>query len=273
MHAALLQLNCSDDPAVNLPLTLGMVDEAAGVGAQFIATPEVTNIVSRSRPHQRAVLQEQSVEPTLAALREKAAEHGVWVLIGSLALREGEHFVNRSFLIGPGGEIAAHYDKVHMFDVAISAQEEYHESAYFRPGTQAVLADTPFGKLGMAICYDMRFPALSSALAQAGAQIIAYPSAFSVVTGAAHWESLLRARAIENGAWVIAPAQTGTHTAADGNARKTYGHSLVVSPWGDIVLDAGTLPGVHSFELDMAQVSEARKRIPSLAHRREFQGP
>ncbi|MEL6338191.1 MAG: nitrilase-related carbon-nitrogen hydrolase, partial [Pseudomonadota bacterium] len=186
----------------------------------------VTNLVSMSKDHQARVLRPEAEDETLAALREAAAEHGVWLLIGSLALRGDARFANRSFLIAPDGTIAARYDKIHMFDVSIDAEERYRESARYAPGDRAVLAQTPFGALGMMICYDMRFAALSSALVAAGAQILTYPSAFSPVTGAAHWESLLRARAIENGAWVIAPAQTGTHAASTGAPRQTHGHSL-----------------------------------------------
>ncbi|MEO0937480.1 MAG: carbon-nitrogen hydrolase family protein [Pseudomonadota bacterium] len=273
MRAALLQLNAGDDPAVNLPVTLGMLAEAARQGAGFVATPEVTNLVSMSKEHQARVLRPEDEDETLAALRAAAAEYGIWLLIGSLALRGAARFANRSFLVAPDGAIAARYDKIHMFDVSIDADERYNESARYAPGDRAVLAQTPFGALGLMICYDMRFPALSSALVAAGAKILTYPSAFSPVTGAAHWESLLRARAIENGAWVIAPAQTGTHAASTGTPRQTYGHSMVIDPWGQVVLDAGTEPGVYPFDLDLAAAEDARTRIPALANARDFERP
>ncbi len=275
MKAGLVQLNASDDPVANLDVTLGYLGAAEDQGAAFVLTPEVTNCVSKDRARQSAVLQYEAEDQTLAAIRAFAASRGIWVLIGSLALKEhGEdRFVNRSFLIAPGGDIAARYDKIHMFDVQISADETYRESSGYRPGEQAVVAQTPFARIGMEICYDMRFPLLSNALAQAGAEVLTYPSAFSPMTGKAHWHALLRARAIENGAWVLAPAQTGTHAAQSGVPRKTYGHSLVVSPWGDVTLDAGDLPGVYMFDLDMTQTAEARRRIPSLDNARHFDGP
>ncbi|MEO0390988.1 MAG: carbon-nitrogen hydrolase family protein [Pseudomonadota bacterium] len=273
MRAALLQLTASDDPAANLPVTLDLLAEAAGQGAQFVATPEVTNIVSLSKDRQSAVLRAEDQDVTLAALRRAAEAHKIWLLIGSLALRGQDRFANRSFLVAPDGNITARYDKIHMFDVSIDAQEHYNESARYAPGDQAVVADSPLGRIGMMVCYDMRFPALSSALVAAGATVLTYPSAFSPVTGAAHWHSLLRARAIENGALVIAPAQTGTHPATTGKARETYGHSLVVNPWGDIVLDAGTAPGAYLFDFDPAAAAQARARIPALANARSFDGP
>ncbi|MEL7097665.1 MAG: carbon-nitrogen hydrolase family protein [Pseudomonadota bacterium] len=273
VRAALLQLTAGDDPEANLPVTLSMIAEAAQGGAEFVATPEVTNIVSLSKARQDAVLHTEDTDPTLAALRTAAREHRIWLPVGSLALRGPDRFANRSFMITPDGQIAARYDKIHMFDVSIDADEKYRESARYAPGTQATLVDTPLGAVGMMICYDMRFPALSSALTRAGARVLLYPSAFSPVTGAAHWESLLRARAIENGAWVIAAAQTGTHVAAEGPARKTHGHSLVIDPWGTVMLDAGTDAGVYRFDLDPSAVDDARARIPALANARAFEGP
>ncbi|MEO0667699.1 MAG: carbon-nitrogen hydrolase family protein [Pseudomonadota bacterium] len=276
MRAAILQLNASDDPAANLPVTVAMVRQAVGMGAQFVLTPEVTNCVSLNRAHQKTVLRDEDDDETLAALRALASEHGIHILIGSLGLRTDDadgRFANRSFMIGPDGEIIARYDKIHMFDVEIDNRETFRESSGYRPGTQAVLAQTPFAPIGMAVCYDMRFPRLADALVSAGAEVLTYPAAFSPVTGAAHWHSLLRARAIEAGAWVIAPAQTGTHASQTGNARQTYGHSLVVDPWGDVSLDAGEAPGVYVFELDMEKVADARRRIPSRDNARAFDGP
>ncbi len=276
MKCALLQLNVTDDPQANLPKTLTLFRDAVAQGAQFILTPEVTNCVSTSREHQRAVLQHENEDRTLAALRDAAQEAGVWVLIGSLALLTTDadgRFANRSFLIGPDGQIVARYDKIHMFDVQINESETYRESAGYRPGAQAVVADTSFGRIGMSICYDMRFPALYQALAGVGAQILTVPAAFSPVTGVAHWHTLLRARAIETGCFVIAPAQTGTHASADHKTRDTYGHSLVVAPWGEIELDAGDAVGAYLFDLDMEKGKAARRRVPSLANRRAFSDP
>ena len=276
MKAALLQLNVSDDPAANLPRTVAMVQQAADMGAEFVLTPEVTNCLSTSRAHQAEVLCHEDDDPTLAALREVTAERAIHLLIGSLALKTDDpagRFANRSFLIGRDGAIIARYDKIHMFDVAISNTESYAESSGYRPGTRAVLAETSFAPIGLAVCYDMRFPRLADTLVTAGAQVLTYPSAFSPVTGAAHWHSLLRARAIEAGAWVLAPAQTGTHEGRADKKRSTYGHSLAVDPWGDVVLDAGTAPGVYIFDLDLEKVAQARRRVPSRDNARLFDGP
>ncbi|MCC5991844.1 MAG: carbon-nitrogen hydrolase family protein [Rhodobacteraceae bacterium] len=276
MRAAILQLNASDDPVANLAPTLGYLRDAASQGAQIVLTPEVTNCVSASRSHQDAVLQAEADDITLTALRKAAQEHGIWVLIGSLALKTDDpdgRFANRAFLIDPQGQITARYDKIHMFDVQISETETYRESAGFRPGNRAVLARTPLGALGLSICYDLRFAYLYRALAQAGAQMLAIPAAFSPLTGAAHWETLLRARAIETGCFVLAPAQTGQHAARQGRARRSHGHAMVVAPWGEIVLDMGTEPGVGMVTLDMGKVAEARARVPALTHDRSFAGP
>ncbi len=276
MKSALLQLNVGDDPVANLVQTTALLRGAVAEGAQFVLTPEVTNCISTSRDRQRAVLQDEASDITLAALRAEAAAHGIWLLIGSLAVKTGDpdgRFANRQFLIAPDGDIQAHYDKIHMFDVEIGQGETYRESAGYRPGTRAVVADLPGFRLGMATCYDMRFGHLSRALVKAGAQVLVYPSAFSPVTGAAHWHSLLRARAIESGAWVLAPAQTGTHDATEGKPRSTYGHSLVVDPWGDVLVDAGTETGFSMFDLDIDRVADARRRIPALENARDFDGP
>lgn len=276
MRAGLVQLNSSDDPVANLPVTLAFVDDAVGQGAEFVLTPEVTNCVSGSRAHQKAVLHPEESDPTLKALRAKAAERKIWLLIGSLALKTNDpdgRFANRSFLIGPDGGIVARYDKIHMFDVDVSPEETYRESDGFRPGSRAVVADLPIGRLGLSICYDIRFAHLYRRLAHAGARILSVPAAFSYVTGAAHWESLLRARAIENGCYVLAPAQTGTHAASTGRTRKTHGHSLVVAPWGEVLADGGTETGVVMVDLDPAEIDSARARVPSLRHDTEFDGP
>ncbi|XDA98195.1 carbon-nitrogen hydrolase family protein [Sulfitobacter sp. LCG007] len=276
MRCAILQLNASDDPAANLARTLEYLAEAADQGARFVLTPEVTNCVSTSRAHQQEVLAREDADATLAGLRAAAKERGIWLLIGSLALKTDDsdgRFANRSFLVDPDGGIVARYDKIHMFDVQVTPEETFRESAGYRPGDRAVMARTPFANIGMTICYDMRFPLLYSALANAGADILTVPAAFSPVTGAAHWESLLRTRAIESGVFVIAPAQTGEHASARNKTRRTWGHSLVVSPWGEVLLDAGEAPGVYLFDLDMDRVAEARGRVPSLANARPFVGP
>jgi predicted amidohydrolase len=276
MRAGLLQLSVSDDPAANLPGTLALMRRAVADGAGFLLTPEVTNCVSTSRTRQNEVLQTEDADLTLAALRNEAARAGVWLLIGSLALKTGDadgRFANRSFLIGPDGDVVARYDKIHMFDVTVSETETYRESDGFRPGARAVLAETPFARIGMTICYDLRFPHLYRALAQAGATILTVPAAFSLVTGAAHWETLLRARAIECGAWVLAPAQTGQHRISTRKPRATYGHSLIVAPWGEVVADAGTATGVIVADIPVDAVDDARARIPALRHDRAFDAP
>ncbi|MCT4576654.1 carbon-nitrogen hydrolase family protein [Donghicola sp.] len=276
MKAALLQITSSDDPAANAEMLQRRIAEAASNGADFVLTPEVSNCVSTSRDHQIAVLRHQEDDPTLARLRAAAAEHGIWLLIGSLALKTHDadgRFANRSFLINPQGDIVAQYDKIHMFDVQVSETESYRESAGYRPGDRAVLAETPFGIVGLTICYDVRFPHLYRDLAKAGAGIICVPAAFSPVTGAAHWETLLRARAIECGAYVLAPAQCGTHPSSGAKARSTYGHSLAVDPWGKIVASAGDLPTITYVELCLKEVAESRARIFALDHDRPYSGP
>jgi predicted amidohydrolase len=276
MRAALLQLTSGDDPAENLATLRALMAEARAGGAEFILTPEVSNCVSASRSHQNAVLSPEESDPVLAGLREEAARLDVWLLIGSLALKTDDpdgRFANRSFLIDDTGAIRVRYDKIHMFDVDVSPEETYRESDGFRPGTRAAIAETPWGKVGLTICYDIRFPHLYRRLAQAGASIITVPAAFSHVTGAAHWESLLRARAIETGCFVLAPAQTGTHSAQQGKTRRTHGHSLAVAPWGEVLADGGTASGIVMVDLDLSEVAQARKRVPSLRHDREFDGP
>ncbi len=276
MKTALLQITASDDPTENLDMVRTMMADAAAQGAQFILTPEVTNCVSTSTTRQREVLQHEEDDITLAGLGEQAANLGVWLLIGSLAIKTHDtdgRFANRSFMIDPHGQIVARYDKIHMFDVQVTESETFRESKNYRPGQKAVIADTDFGKVGLTICYDIRFPYLYAALAQAGARILTVPAAFSPVTGAAHWEALLRARAIETGCWVLAPAQTGEHPKTRGKTRFTHGHSMVVAPWGEVLIDAGADPGIHFFDLDDRSVTEARRRVPSLTHVRPFDGP
>lgn len=274
--AALIQMTSGDDPVANLRMTQDYLRDAAGQGAAIAVTPEVTNCVSSSKALQDRVLRPEAEDETLAGLRHSARELGIWVLIGSLALKTTDpdgRFANRSFLIDPNGEIQARYDKIHMFDVQVSETETYRESAGFRPGESAVVAQTPLAAFGLSICYDLRFPYLHRALAKGGAEILSIPAAFSPVTGVAHWHSLIRARAIETGCFVLAPAQTGRHVASEGRARTTYGHSLAVSPWGEVLLDMGTEPGVGIVQIDLARVVDARDRVPSLFHDREFLSP
>ncbi len=276
MRAALLQLCSGDDPAVNLVATESLLRAAAAGGAALALTPECTNIVSADRARQRAVLVPEAEDPTLSRLREVAAELGLWLVIGSLCLKSGDpdgRFVNRSFLVAPDGAIRARYDKIHMFDVALADGESYRESAAYRPGGRAVLADAAGLRLGLTICYDLRFPQLYRDLAQAGAEVLTVPSAFTVPTGRAHWQVLLRARAIETGAYVLAAAQSGTHAARQGPERRTYGHSLAVAPWGEVLVDAGEATGVSFVEIDPAEVARARAMVPSLDHDRAYAAP
>ncbi len=263
----LVQFTAGDDPAANCEALQRYVNEAADGGSRFVLTPEVSNIISSSRSHQMDVLHRQDDDQTLKALRAVAKARQIFLLIGSLALKSGEdRFLNRSFLISPLGEIITHYDKIHMFDVALGGGESYRESAQFQPGNRAVLAETDIGKIGLTICYDLRFPHLHRTLAMAGAEILTVPAAFTVPTGKAHWHTLLKARAIETGCFILAPAMVGQHSPK----RATYGHSLVVSPWGEVLADAGTAEGVTFATLDLSLVQEARAKIPALSHDREF---
>ena len=276
MKCALLQLSVTDDPEANLTETRSMIREAAQAGAGFVLTPEVTNCLSSDRSHQNSVLEREEDDRTLSALRTEAKDLGIWLLIGSLALKTEDpdgRFANRSFLIAPDGTIAARYDKIHMFDVDVSETERYRESSGYRPGKRAVLAETPFARIGLTVCYDVRFPYLYRRLAQAGAEVLTVPSAFNDTTGAAHWESLLRARAIENGAYILAPAQTGTHAAKSRRPRRSHGHSMVISPWGEVLADAGIETGFVLADISLEDVARARARVPSLNHDQMFEGP
>lgn len=283
LRAGLIQTCAGDVPADNLAQAAGLIRKAAAEGAKIAMTPEVSNIVTFSRKLQAEILKPEAEDPSLAAYRDLAAELGVWLLIGSLALKAEDdpgqarpRFVNRSFLIDASGGIAARYDKIHMFDVEVGEGESYRESAAYRPGERAVVADTPWGRIGMTICYDLRFPALYRALAEAGAQILTIPSAFTRPTGAAHWHTLMRARAIETGCFVLAPASTGEHpvvAAVGGRVRQTYGHSLAVDPWGEVLADGGESVGATMVDLDLGAVAATRARIPSLANARSFADP
>lgn len=276
MRVALLQMTSSDFPEENLTTATAMLRDAKAQGAEFAFLPEVMNCLSTSRSHQESVLKLEAEDATLAGLRALCAELDMWLLVGSLGLKTQDsdgRFANRSFVISAYGEIVARYDKIHMFDVEVTPEETYRESDGYRPGEQAVVAKTPFGMLGLSICYDVRFGCLHRTLAQAGAEILTVPAAFSHVTGTAHWEMLLRARAIETGCFVIAPAQTGKHPASKGQSRQTHGHSMVVGPWGEVLADAGTEPGVTVVDLDLTLVQKARRQVPSLQHDRDFSGP
>ncbi|MEM9708328.1 MAG: carbon-nitrogen hydrolase family protein [Pseudomonadota bacterium] len=277
MRVALCQMNSSDDPAENCETLEAMLGAAAEGGADWALTPEVTNCLSASGTRQRDVLVGEAEDKVLAKAREVAAARAMPVLLGSIALApespEDGRFHNRSFLIDGAGAILARYDKIHMFDVEISETETYRESAKYKPGNKAVLADVAGTKVGLTICYDLRFPSLFRRLAAARAEILTVPSAFSPVTGRAHWETLLRARAIETGCFVLAPAQTGRHAARRGRARETHGHSLAVDPWGQVLIDGGTEPGVKFVDLDLDRVAAVRKQVPSLYHSRDFDGP
>ena len=275
MKVAALQQRTPDDPVANLAHTLSMVQQASEAGAQFIATPEVTNCVSSSRRRQNEVLALQENDQTLAAMCTAAARFGVWISVGSLALKlpDDDRFTNRSFMIDPSGQIVAQYDKIHMFDVTLSETEQYRESDGYRAGDHAVIADTAFGRIGMTICYDIRFPHLYRGLAKSGASILLIPAAFAQPTGRAHWEVLLRARAIETGCYVIAAAQTGEHQTSQRRPRKTYGHSMIVSPWGEIMADAGEDQGIIYADLDLSLVESTRARVPSILSNQSFSEP
>ncbi|HEX3808744.1 MAG TPA: carbon-nitrogen hydrolase family protein [Rhizomicrobium sp.] len=269
-RAACVQLRSSDDVEENIRTASELIREAKGQGAQFVGTPENTTLMA---PDGGAKLEKSFAEdhdPALPKFRALTEELGIWLLVGSLAIKVSERkTANRSFLINPRGGIAASYDKIHLFDVDLPSGEQYRESNTVAGGDRAVLAETSWGKVGLTICYDLRFPNLYRTLSKAGAFMLTVPSAFTETTGKAHWHTLLRARAIENGAFVFAPAQGGTHA----NGRKTYGHSLIVSPWGEIIAEAGTEPGVIVADIDPALSQDARARIPNLQHDRDFEGP
>jgi deaminated glutathione amidase len=267
--AACVQMRSSGDVAENIQAASDLIRAAAGQGAAFIATPENTNIMAENNRAKLAATFDEAHDPSLPAFAALARDLKVWLLIGSLHIRVSEtKTANRSFLFAPDGTVTARYDKIHLFDSTVAAGESYSESSQVEGGHQAVLADTEFGPVGLTVCYDLRFPQLYRRLAQAGAFTFTIPSSFTVPTGEAHWHVLLRARAIENGAFVIAPAQGGLHS----NGRKTFGHSLIVSPWGEILAEAGTEPGVIVAQIDPAASAQARARIPSLLHDRAYRG-
>ncbi len=266
--AAMIQMRSGLTPGANVDAAVRMIGEAKAAGADYVQTPEMTNIMEVKRERLFSAIVEEEQDTSLATFRELARKLGIYVHIGSLAIKAGhDRAANRAFLIDPRGEIAARYDKIHMFDVDLAGGESYRESRSYRPGELAVLSDLPWGRLGVTICYDLRFPALYRALAEAGATMLAIPSAFTKQTGEAHWHVLNRARAIENGCFVFAAAQGGKHE----NGRETFGHSLIVDPWGRILAEGGTEPGVVMAEIDLGEVAKARARIPSLEHGRRFE--
>ncbi len=268
--AACVQMNAGPDVTANLGQAARLIREARREGASLICTPENTGRILADRVRAVAEAPAERDHPALPFFADLARETGAWLLIGSIAVRVSpERCGNRSLLFDPGGRLVARYDKIHMFDVELANGEHYRESERMQPGGAAVLAETPWGGLGMTICYDLRFPLLYRALAQAGADYLAIPSAFTRPTGVAHWETLLRARAIECGAYVLAPAQCGIH---DGG-RGTWGHSMIVSPWGEVIAAAAEEPGTILATLDREKVREARRMIPALGHDRPFEGP
>ena len=272
MRIALFQAQTGIDPEQNAAALTARIHEAAAGGAAILFTPEMSGLLDRDRVRATRHLHHQSDDPVLAAVRGAAREAGIWVQLGSLALlaETGEKLVNRGFVIDGAGEIRASYDKIHLFDVDLPTGESWRESAAYERGGRAVVVDTPAGPLGLSICYDLRFAALYQALSNEGATILSVPAAFTVPTGEAHWHVLLRARAIEAGAYVVAAAQVGSH--ADG--RVTYGHSLVVDPWGRVLLDmGGEAPGLGFAEIDQAAVEEVRRRLPAIWHRRPIPQP
>jgi deaminated glutathione amidase len=265
--AALVQMRTGRDVDRNLADATDLVTAAARAGAQYVQTPEITTLMEMDRAKLFAAVEQQEGNRAIAHFASLAAQLGIWLHVGSMAVRLSDTQVaNRSLVFDPGGRLAARFDKVHMFDVTLPGGETYRESKTYRPGETAVITPLPWGNLGMTVCYDLRFPYLYRALAQAGADLLAIPSAFTVNTGKAHWHVLLRARAIETGCFVLAAAQGGRHD----SGRETYGHSLIVSPWGEIIAEAGVEPGIIDAEISVSEVAQARARIPSLNHDRAF---
>ena len=269
MRLALFQMTSGIDPAENRKLLVAAVAEAADGRADMLFTPEMSGLLDQDRRRSEPYIATEDADETLAAVRQAARDHGLWVHLGSLALRDAasEKRVNRGFLIDAAGDIRARYDKIHLFDVDLPTGERWRESNVYQGGRNAVLAMTPWGRIGLTICYDLRFPDLFRALSDAGADIISVPAAFTVPTGDAHWHVLLRARAIESSAFVVAAGQCGLHE----DGRRTYGHSLVIDPWGTILLDAGDKPGLHWADLDLSRVAEVRSKIPVLRHRKPIE--
>lgn len=264
MKAALLQMTSGVDPAANAAVLTDAIARAKAEGAAMLFTPEMSGLLDRDRARAATTIVAEDDDRVLAAVRESAERARMWVHLGSLAVRDGDAYANRAFVIDDTGAIRARYDKLHLFDVDLPSGESWRESASYRAGDAAVVVDTPVGRLGLSICYDLRFPDLYRALSDAGATVLAIPAAFTRPTGHAHWEPLLRARAIEAGAYVLAAAQTGEHE----DGRATHGHTLAVDPWGEVLLDMGEAAGLGLVEVDPARVADVRARVPALRHRR-----
>jgi len=266
VRIAIYQAQSGVDPGANTVMLQAAVRDAAAGGGEMLFTPEMSNMLDRDRARAFATARSEDEDLVLAAVRESARAEGIWVHLGSLALRgDGDRLVNRGFVIDAAGQIRARYDKIHLFDVDLASGESWRESALYQAGREAVVVrDTPVGALGLAICYDLRFPALFERLSEAGAEVIALPAAFTVPTGEAHWQVLLRARAIEAGVFVVAAAQAGRHE----DGRETHGHSLVADPWGEVLVELEREPGLAFVEIDLARIVEVRARIPVLEHRK-----
>jgi len=264
--AACVQMRSTRDPLRNRDDAIRMIGEAAAAGAQFVQTPEVTNLCERDTKILRETSQSEEAHEVLAGLRQAARDAKIWLQIGSLSVRADENIANRAYVIDPEGNIAARYDKVHLFDVDLPNGETWRESNTFRGGETATLVETPWGLVGLSICYDVRFPYLYRAEAEAGAVMLTAPACFTRQTGEAHWQVLQRARAIENGAFMMSAAQGGLHE----DGRESYGHSIIVDPWGRVLAEAGNEPGVIIAKIDLALVDDARARIPTLRHTRPF---
>lgn len=266
-RAALVQMRAGRDVERNVADAVALVNEAAERGANYIQTPECTTLMELEPERLMAVTKPEDGNAALAAFIDAARTRKVWLHIGSMAVKVGERkLANRAYVIAPDGTVAARYDKIHMFDVDLGGGESYSESVNYQAGPSAILTEIPWGRLGLTICYDLRFPALHRALAKAGAKFIAAPAAFTRTTGEAHWHTLLRARAIETGTYILAAGQGGRHE----NGRETFGHSLIISPWGEVLAEAGVDPGVVIADIDSAYVDQVRSRIPSLTHDRDF---
>lgn len=270
VRTACVQLRSTDDVSENVRVASDLIRAAAKDGARFVATPENTTLMARDGGAKLDKSFTENADPSIAAFGNLAEELGITLLIGSVAIKVSDtKTVNRSYLFGPSGRIEARYDKIFLFDVDLPSGETYRESNTVAPGTKAVVASLPWGRVGLSVCYDLRFPQLYRSLAKAGADILTVPSAFTQTTGSAHWHVLLRARAVENGCFVVAPAQGGFHA----NGRRTYGHSLIVDPWGEIVAEGGVDPGIVVTGIDLGEIAAVRARLPSLGHDRPFDPP
>ena len=269
VRIALFQSQTGIDPSANAARVVGAIEQAAGEGAAMVFTPEMSGLLDRNSERAMGNVRTEEEDQVIAASRNAAHAQGIWVHLGSVAvLTEGGQLANRSFVIDPRGELRARYDKIHLFDVDLPTGESWRESNTYRHGQEAVVVTgTPVGTLGLAICYDLRFPALFARLTEASADVIAVPAAFTVPTGKAHWEVLLRARAIEAGLFIVAAAQSGHHE----DGRTTYGHSLIVDPWGDVLLDMGDGAGVKVADIDLSRITDVRSRVPAISHRRPIE--